>query len=198
MRIRFSSDIARNSPPPPSRIRGCAHPWADLHRRSAQKEYDGIEYGGLPVSSAASDAATAVTNELHYPRWLFAAQHPACGGRDLPSPAARRHLRSVRRCQVFLAFRRHSHVFLDGPAKNRPRLVESSQVTGSPHSQHVLDRTAGALRHSDDLLRDGAASQRLWVSAAPRLRCRADRDGQRPPFRSSALTVCASSAGWSR
>jgi hypothetical protein len=52
MRIRFSPDIALNSPPPSSRIRGCAHSWADLHRRPAQKECGGIEYGGLPVNVA--------------------------------------------------------------------------------------------------------------------------------------------------
>ena len=44
--------------------------------------------------------------------------------------------------RLFLDIVRHPHVFADGPAKTRPRLDESSEVAGWPHSQHVLDRTA--------------------------------------------------------
>jgi hypothetical protein len=38
---------------------------------------------------------------------------------------------SIRHFQVFLDFGRRSDVVLDGPAKNRPRLVESTRFTGS-------------------------------------------------------------------
>ena len=60
-----------------------------------------------------------------------------------PSPEDKRNV--TRHCQVVLDFVRHSHVFTDGRAKTRPRFVESSEVTDSPHSQHVLDRTLNRL-----------------------------------------------------
>jgi hypothetical protein len=42
-------------------------------------------------STCASDAATTVTNELCYPHWLFAAQHPRVVVVMSRSPATRRH-----------------------------------------------------------------------------------------------------------
>src|SRR4029077_9823597 len=65
---------------------------------------------------------------------------------EVPSPtagsaAARSARGRVRHSQVVLDFVGHPHVFADGPAKTRPRLDESSEVAGWPHSQHVLDRT---------------------------------------------------------
>ncbi len=77
--------------------------------------------------------------ELPYPRWLFVAQHSR--GRDVRPHCCEA---TLRRSSTLMP----SWISADtrkslGTARTRAvrELVESSEVTESPHSQHVLDRT---------------------------------------------------------
>jgi hypothetical protein len=90
-----------------------------------------------------SAPASPLTNESRYPAWRLVARkrvsRSGSGRHGVPSPRcgeaafASDKAKFVRHSQVLLDFVRDYHIFQDGLAKIRPRLVESSEVADSPH-----------------------------------------------------------------